>query len=221
MLPRGIAAACLLPAALVHGAATIVVNTGTDHAVGAGECSGAANDCSLRQAIDKAASGDTVQIPSSVPTNNVTLGQIVIAKNLAITGAGSGTTTIDGHLASGLFNTTGQRTVSLTGITFARGFNQQGSVVQYDGGQITVDDARFVNTTSGGSNAPGGGVFYGAPTTPTTISISNSLFSSNAVGGGGTSGTALGLVSASGSGDVTVTANKVTFSNNQLGGAGA
>src|SRR4051794_18101813 len=103
-----IAGACLLPATAVYGAATILVNTGTDHAVGAGECSGVAGDCSLRQAIHKAVSGDTVQIPSSVPTNDLTLGVISVAKDLTISGAGSGSVTVDAHLTNGgIFGVTG------------------------------------------------------------------------------------------------------------------
>src|SRR3954447_17444407 len=123
-----IAAACLMPAGGVRAAATIVVNTGTDHAAGAGECSGVDGDCSLRQAIHKAASGDTIQIPSSVAANDVTLGVIPIAKDLTISGAGSASVTVDGHLNSGIFNVTGGRTISMSGLTFTRAKAASGAV---------------------------------------------------------------------------------------------
>ena len=49
-------------------AALITVNNANDTPANpATECKGVALDCSLRQAVDKANAGDTIQIPASIP----------------------------------------------------------------------------------------------------------------------------------------------------------
>ena len=76
-----------LSATAAQAANTIVVNTPADAAPNADECSGdaGATDCSLRQAVDKAASGDTIQLPAGL--YGVTLGSdIDISKSLTIEG---------------------------------------------------------------------------------------------------------------------------------------
>ena len=63
-------------------------------------------DCSLREAVVAAASGDTVVFSSlfnSPQTILLTLGQITIDKNLTITGTGQDLVTISGNHASRMF----------------------------------------------------------------------------------------------------------------------
>src|SRR5436190_1675757 len=62
-----LAVALLLVAAAAAQAATFTVNTTADNAPTGSECSGAAGDCSLRQAIDKSnntATDDTINVPA-------------------------------------------------------------------------------------------------------------------------------------------------------------
>ena len=73
------------------------MNTPADAAPNADECSGnpGTTDCSLRQAVDKAASGDTIQLPAGL--YGVTLGSdIDISKSLTIEGDTTSDTVIDG-----------------------------------------------------------------------------------------------------------------------------
>src|SRR5438128_2062441 len=64
-------------------------------------------DCSLREAVSAAASGDTVVFSSlfnSPQTITLILGQIPIDKNLTITGTGQDLVTVSGNMAGRLFN---------------------------------------------------------------------------------------------------------------------
>jgi hypothetical protein len=92
-----LAAFVLLASAAAAQASTIVVNTFSDAAPNANECSGTpgATDCSLRQAVDKAQSGDIVQLPAG--SYSLTLGSdIDITRSLTIEGDTTADTTIDG-----------------------------------------------------------------------------------------------------------------------------
>ena len=64
-------------------AATITVTNGNDSGPG-----------SLRQAIVDASSGDTINFAPSVTTVNLTSGELVIDKNLTITGPFAGRVTV-------------------------------------------------------------------------------------------------------------------------------
>jgi len=86
-------ASLALSLATAAGAATIVVNTTTDQALG--DCS---SSCSVRDAVATAASGDTVQIPAGHYV--LTLGEIAIDQNLTLAGAGARSTILDGNAAS-------------------------------------------------------------------------------------------------------------------------
>ena len=209
----------LIPVPAVRGAATIVVNTGTDHAASGGECSGVANDCALRQAIDKAASGDTIQIPAGVPVSDVTLGVITIAsKNLTITGAGADKTKIDAHAASGMFTTTGGSNFSISGLTLTRGNSQFGALLNSDGGAVSFSGVIATQNTSGGSNTAGFGLINYQTTSPGTLKISDSQFTANTIGGGGASGSGFGVVNFNSTQSSSMTVRNSTFSGNTIGG---
>ena len=88
------AAFILLASAAVAQATTIVVNTTSD-AAPSGRMLRHRGDCSLRQAVDKAQSGDTVQLGAGV--YSLTLGtDIEITKSVTLEGAGVASTSIDG-----------------------------------------------------------------------------------------------------------------------------
>src|SRR5215470_4119824 len=59
-------------------------------------------DCSLRQAITSADAGDTVVVPASATPYTITKFRVVVDKDLTITGAGAGQTTISGADATAL-----------------------------------------------------------------------------------------------------------------------
>src|SRR5437588_4468 len=60
---------------------------------------------SLRQAIAGAAAGETIVVPPN--TYTLTTGELAVAKSLAITGAGAGSTIISGGGTSRIFHTSG------------------------------------------------------------------------------------------------------------------
>ena len=88
-----LAALVLLASAAAAQASTIVVNTTGDPS-GSGACLDS-GQCSLRQAVAAASSGDTIQLPAG--NYSLTLGtDIDIAKSLTIEGDTTSDTTIDG-----------------------------------------------------------------------------------------------------------------------------
>ena len=89
---------CIQPIQLVQ-AGTITVNNITDE--NDGSCSD--GDCSLREAIDSAVSGDTIDF-SVQGTITLTLGELVIDKNLNIDGGFAGKLTISGGGSSRVIN---------------------------------------------------------------------------------------------------------------------
>ena len=95
-------------------AATITVTNENDSGPG-----------SLRQAILNASSGDTVTFAPNVTTVTLTSGELVIDKNLTITGPGANrlTVQVDGSLISArVFNISSSTvTVSISGITISKG----------------------------------------------------------------------------------------------------
>jgi len=79
-------------------------------------------DCSLREAIDTAAPGDTIVFSSlfnSAQTISLTAGQIVISKSLTITGPGADRLTLSGvsNGANRFFDINGGLTFQLSGLT--------------------------------------------------------------------------------------------------------
>src|SRR6478735_6641483 len=72
---------------------------------------------SLRDAIANATPGDTITF-AAPGTITLTTGQLVINKNLTITGLGNNSTVVNGNSASRVFNiTAGGFTVNMSGLT--------------------------------------------------------------------------------------------------------
>ena len=82
---------------------------------------------SLRQAILDASSGDTINFAPSVTTVTLTSGELVIDKNLTITGPGANRLTVTAKphdfVAFRVFNISSSTvTVSISGITISNGY---------------------------------------------------------------------------------------------------
>ena len=74
-------------------------------------------DCSLREAVAAAASGDTVVFSplfNTPQTITLTLGQITIDQNLIINGTGQDLVTISGNMGGRIFNIAGNLNVAMT-----------------------------------------------------------------------------------------------------------
>src|SRR5436190_777536 len=100
-------------------AATITVNSAAD---AGGSCPGAS--CTLRQAIATAASGDTINFAAGLTTITLTTDELLINKNLTITGPGADRLAVQRSSASGItlfriFNIASGTNVTISGLTIA------------------------------------------------------------------------------------------------------
>jgi CSLREA domain-containing protein len=179
-------------------ASSFVVNTLAD--TNDGSCdnlgTGSGNqDCTLREAIVVASSGDTITF--SV-TGQITLGlgELVVDKDLTITGPGSSKLTVDGNNSSRIFNLYSGRTVNISGMTMTHGYADPNNVC--GGGAISNDAALTMNdvvltnnSAPAGSPAtcsyPRGGAITVFNSSTGSLTISNSTISHNSTywdGGG-------------------------------------
>jgi hypothetical protein len=195
LVAGALSAVLLLVAAGAAQAATFTVNTTSDNAPTAGECSGAAGDCSLRQAIDASnatSTDDTINVPAG--TYHLTIagtdedlnltGDLDVNKlagSVTIAGAGARSTIVD---ATGLNDrvlqiVTGTATVSgltLTGGDAAASGSEGGGGVENDG-TLTLDQT----IVSGNSANWGGGVYNNSSVASPAVAltVSNSTISGN------------------------------------------
>jgi hypothetical protein len=166
----------LLLSATDAAAATITVTNGNDHGPG-----------SLRQAILGASSGDSINFAPSVMTVNLITGELVIDKNLTITGPGADRLTVkrrtNGPHSFRIFHiTSSTAVVFISGLTISNG-NAAGEMDDGDGGGLrsagvltltdsTISANQALGTELIGGN--GGGVLNdGGNMTITRCTISN------------------------------------------------
>jgi hypothetical protein len=114
-----ISALLLYAVAIPARATTITVTNTNDSGPG-----------SLRQAILNASSGDTINFAPSVTTVTLTSGELVIDKNLTITGPGANRLTVQvdiSVISARVFNISSSTvTVSISGITISNGYANEG-----------------------------------------------------------------------------------------------
>ena len=138
-------------------------------------------DCSLREAIAAAASGDTATFASGLSSQTITLslGTLTIAQNLTIDGSAlAAPVRISGGgiITQVLLITSG--TVTLKGLVITAGNNvgsPGGGIVNF--GTLTVDHSTLSGNTTG---VDGGGILNGG-----TLTVTNSTFSGNSASNGG------------------------------------
>jgi len=144
---------------------------------------------SLREAIVLAGDGDTILFDSSLNGQTIILtsGQLLITKNLTISGPGANLLAISGNNASRVFSITSIVTVS--GVTIKNGTVVRGSIYDYgggisnDGGIINLINCTvFDNTSVGSILMPGIG---GGISNNGIMNLTNSTVSSNTAGVGG------------------------------------
>lgn len=215
-IKSSVAACCiaaLLPIAPV-AAATLTVNSLADD--GNGTCTAA--KCTLRDAILGTSAGDTVgfSLPAS-STITLTNGQLLIDKNMTISGPGPGALSVRRSSAAGtpsfrIFNIAASATATLSGLTIANGLV---AVVGGSGGGILNNGVlTIVNCTISGNaltdgGSSGGGISNFGNKSLTIIDSTISDNSTTASGGG--------IFSAVG----TLTITNTTLSGNSAGSGGA
>ena len=121
-----------------------------------GVCDG---DCSLREAVVAAVSGDTVVFSplfNTPQTITLTLGQININKNLTITGTGPTLVDISANLAGRVFFISGDLSVTMTGMNLRDGKvgttvgdSRGGAIFVANGsGSLDLSNMEFTNNTA-------------------------------------------------------------------------
>jgi CSLREA domain-containing protein len=182
-IPR-LVAVTLLSIAAAARAETLTVNSAAD---AGGSCPGAS--CTLRQAIATAASDDTINFAAGLTTITLTSAELLINKNLTITGPGANRLRVQRSAASGtpnfrIFNIpSGSVNVTISGLTIANG---NASSVSFGGGidNASTSTVSVTNCTLSGNQAGvGGGISN--DTSGGTVNITNCTLSGNSAGAGG------------------------------------
>jgi fibronectin-binding autotransporter adhesin len=188
--------------------ATVTVNTTADH--DDGTCD---SDCTLREAINYAGSGDTISFASGLAGGTIalSLGQLTLSQNVTIDASAlASPITISGNNGARVFdvNTPGVY-AALIGLTITKGLSNQGSGIYNYQGTVTVTTCTVSNNDAGDPGTPGrGGGIYNYQG---KMTVTNSTFSGNrAYSFSGTPGHGGGIFNDSG----TVTVTKSTFSGN-------
>jgi hypothetical protein len=143
---------------------------------------------SLRQAIADACVDSTITFdmtPGHV-TSPITLtsGELLINKNLTITGPGANLLTISGNNASRVFNIS-SGTVKISGLTISGGKKVGGSA--FGGGVLNSGTLTLINTTVSANNNDfhGGGISNNGTLTLTSSTVSGNNVTGPASNGGG------------------------------------
>jgi hypothetical protein len=167
-------------------AATITVTNGNDSGPG-----------SLRQAILRPGSGNTINFAPCLTAINLTSGELVVDKNLTITGPGAERLTVQRSTTAPEFRifdiTSSTVTVSISGLTISNGVagfigggGDKGGGIS-SAGVLTLTDS----TISGNQAGLGGG---GVANENGTMTITRCTISNNSATGDSTPNTALGPV---------------------------
>ena len=159
---------------------TLIVDTTSDANLTA--CTAAANDCSLRGAINAANSAGGSNIIAFDGTvfffgGSITLGSDLpaITSTLTIAGPGATLVTVNGAGSYRPFTVNGGGNLTLNGLTISGGYanNSTGGAVN-NNGTLTVTNSVITNNSSAGFSSYGGGISNNG-----TLTVSSSTFSGN------------------------------------------
>lgn len=154
------AAAALALTTSADAAVTRTVNSNADP--GDGTCD--ATECTLREAIAAASSGDTIDF--SVTGTITVASELLIDKSLTLTGPGAANLALDGNNAVRVLRIEGSGiTVTVSGLTFTRG----------------------------GGTLPGGGIYIRSTTAGGLVTIDNCIVTENRISTEGYQGVGAGL----------------------------
>jgi CSLREA domain-containing protein len=136
-------------------------------------------DCSLREAIAAASSGDEIILPAG--TYTLTLGaELVIDQDLTLTGAGSAITIIQAATDPGVtdfrvFNILSDNDVAISGVTIRHGNTDTygGGICSAIGSTLTLTGSTVSGNTAG---VEGGGIYTN---NDGTLELANTLIASN------------------------------------------
>ena len=160
---------------MVH-AATLTVSNTNDNGAG-----------SLRQAIFDASPGDTITFSSALTGQTITLtsGELVLDKNLTVTGRGASQLAISGNHASRVFHALNYVTTTIQGLTIRDAYRRWNFYDNFGGGikadsfgALTVNNSAFIGNECEGGR--GGAIMADCDAFPCSeLTVNNSTFSSN------------------------------------------
>jgi len=191
----------LFMATAASQAATYTVNSTSDLPLSAGMCDGSGT-CTLRAAIQAANAtsniADTINLPAgtyllTIPGTDEDLsatGDLDITDiNLTITGAGSGSTIIDGNGTDRVFHIISGATATLSAVTIRNGtvHGDIGGGI-YNAGTLSVDSSTISGNSADDTSASGGnggGAYNGGTMTIGSSTISGNTANTSIAGNGG------------------------------------
>jgi hypothetical protein len=185
---------------------------------------------SLRQAIADANDGDTIAFAVSGAIG-LTSGELLVDKDLTISGPGAENLAVDGNTKSRVFHIISetienQTTVTISGLAIRNGVasggdypDDSGAGIYNDHATLTLNDCAITGNVASGY---GGGIFNDSDngdiknSRPAFLTINNSMFTGNSAGsiGGGVYNYAVVSNTAS------LTVNNSTFTANSAGDSG-
>lgn len=145
------------------------------------------SDCSLREAITAAATGDTILFAAPLfdTAQTITLGSelSVAGKTITITGRAANLTTVSGNNQNRVFNITSNGNLTLSGLTVTGGRDSSKGGGIYNAGTLQITNCAISgNFVTGGSDNFGGGIYNDSFA---TLTITRSTISGNSVSGSG------------------------------------
>jgi hypothetical protein len=131
---------------------------------------------SLRQTIADANNGDTIQFAAALNGQTIflTTGELVLDKNLTISGPGSNPISVNGSGATRIFHILPAQTVLLAGLTIKQGHAEFGGGIFVDHATLTINSCSVVSNQA----KKGAGIYNdGGDSTP--LKVYNSSIKSN------------------------------------------
>ena len=137
---------------------------------------------SLRQALQDAADGDTINFSSSLNGQTITLtsGQLLVSKSVAISGPGATTLAVNGSHLSRVFRTAPDKDVTLSGLSINNGsaFSDFGGGIYNDHATLTLSSCTI--SANSADQGTGGGIYNDGSA---TMTITNTTLSGNSDNG--------------------------------------
>jgi len=156
--------------------ATITVTSANDSGPG-----------SLRQAIQDASPGDTINFAAGITTINLISDELRISKNLTISGPGANVLTIRRSVADGtsefrIFSVGNGSNVTISGLTISNGhpYNDGGGIYNH-AATLTVNNCVLMGNFAGGG---GGGIMNDARYANASLTVNNCVFDGNSADSG-------------------------------------
>ena len=189
---------------------------------------------SLRQALADAQDGDVItfdissassqKVSSSVSMINLTNGELVIDKDITISGPGANALEItrDGAAAPfRIFHVNAGHTVTIRGLTIGNGLATAGGGIYNDHSSLTVDSCALTGNSALGQTYGGGGIYNdGANGGNATLLVSNTLLRGNSAPNGFGGGIATDVLNG-GSATLSVVNSTLSGNSASLRGGGA